>query len=239
MKKGIKIFLIIIGILIGIILLDTVQALVFNNNPVLGIETKCMHKQGIIVDTYHCDDDVNVTVLKKTNVCHYDDVCHREVMTDYLVNPKDINDLIVEYLSKDNADLSNTSYNYVDEETNKVIVGLIDISEEKQNEFYNNVFLECCGKYYINYLKKYKLITFIESVATFEAKIIAVNNDSLTVRVLKDSKSFKYSSEVIIRLLNDDNNIYSINDKIKVTFNGLVLDSNPAQIGATKIEIIN
>ena len=32
MKKGLKIVLIVIGVGVGIILLDTIQALVFNNN---------------------------------------------------------------------------------------------------------------------------------------------------------------------------------------------------------------
>jgi len=37
MRKFIKRFLIVIGIIIGIILLDSIQALVFDNNPVIGI----------------------------------------------------------------------------------------------------------------------------------------------------------------------------------------------------------
>ena len=32
-----------VGVLVGIILLDTMQALIFNNNPVIGIETKCFN----------------------------------------------------------------------------------------------------------------------------------------------------------------------------------------------------
>ena len=85
MKKGLKITLIIFGIVIGIIFLDTIQALLFNNNPVIGIQTKCMRKEGIFVDTYHCDNG-NVTRLKKTNLCYYEDVCNRndETINDYL-----------------------------------------------------------------------------------------------------------------------------------------------------------
>ena len=37
MKKNIKIALIIIGILVGIILLDTLQAKVFDNKPIIKI----------------------------------------------------------------------------------------------------------------------------------------------------------------------------------------------------------
>ena len=35
MKKEIKITFIVIGAVIGIIILDTIQALVFNNNPII------------------------------------------------------------------------------------------------------------------------------------------------------------------------------------------------------------
>lgn len=75
MKKGLKIVLIIFGILIGIIILDTIQALIFNNNVIIGIETKCRRKEGILVDTYHCGNGENISKLKKSNVCYYDDVC--------------------------------------------------------------------------------------------------------------------------------------------------------------------
>ena len=51
MKKELKITLIVLGAIIGIILLDTMQALIFNNKPIIGIETKCMIKKGLLV--YH------------------------------------------------------------------------------------------------------------------------------------------------------------------------------------------
>lgn len=74
MKKGLKIFLIVIGVVVGIILLDTMQALLFNNNPVIGIQTKCRSKQGIFVTTYHCENGKNITKLKDSN-CSAIEVC--------------------------------------------------------------------------------------------------------------------------------------------------------------------
>lgn len=67
MKKGLKITLIVVGVLVGIILLDTMQALIFNNNPVIGIETKCLKKEGILVNTYHCGNEKNITRFKFAN----------------------------------------------------------------------------------------------------------------------------------------------------------------------------
>ena len=75
MKKGIKITLIVIGVVIGIILLDTIQALVFNNNPIIGFQTKCRSKQGIFVTTYHCENGKNITRLKDST-CSTETVCN-------------------------------------------------------------------------------------------------------------------------------------------------------------------
>lgn len=60
MKKIIKIILIIIGI----ILIDSIQALLFNNNPIIGIDNKGMKKEGIFVDTYYCNQFDKHTVIK-------------------------------------------------------------------------------------------------------------------------------------------------------------------------------
>ena len=78
MKKGLKITLIIFGIAIGIIFLDTIQALLFNNNPVIGNQTKCRSKQGIFVITYHCENGKNITKLKDS-ICSTEEVCNETI----------------------------------------------------------------------------------------------------------------------------------------------------------------
>jgi len=76
MKKTLKYILVFIGVLIGIILLDSVQALVFNNNPIIGIETRCSKKEGLLVDTYHCGSGKHRTVIKKINsTCDSEKIC--------------------------------------------------------------------------------------------------------------------------------------------------------------------
>ena len=59
---------------------------------------------------------------------------------------------------KEESDNSNLSFHYVDEKTNIVIVGLIDNSEDKQEEFIYNVFSNCCGSTYTKYIKENKII---------------------------------------------------------------------------------
>ena len=46
MKKGLKITLIVIGTIIGIILLDSIQALVFDNNPIIVLNDGELIQQG-------------------------------------------------------------------------------------------------------------------------------------------------------------------------------------------------
>ena len=73
MKKGLKITLIVIGTIIGIILLDSIQALVFDNNPIIGIQTRNMKKVGILVDTHHCGNGKHDTVIKGFSYsCNYE-----------------------------------------------------------------------------------------------------------------------------------------------------------------------
>lgn len=72
MKKNIKRVFIIIVIIVGIILLDSIQALVFDNNPIIGIQTRNMKKVGILVDTHHCGNGKHDTVIKGFSYsCNY------------------------------------------------------------------------------------------------------------------------------------------------------------------------
>ena len=241
MKKCVKITLIIMGIVAGIIALDTIQALAFNNNPIIGTQTKCRSKEGLFVTTYHCDDGRNITKLKDST-CSTEEMCKEAKNIDYVMSPKDIYNLINDYFTKPEADLSNYAYGYVDEESNKVVVGLIDVSEEKKNEFIDDVFTDCCGADYIRFIKEHKLITFNESKEVFNAKVIEVKEETIMVKVLNSNNSFSTNDKVIVRTttaINQTDVTYNMDDKVRITFNGNVLESNPAQIGAYTIEIID
>ena len=64
----------------------------------------------------------------------------------------------------------------------------------------------------------------------------------ITVEVLRDSKSFKVKDKVtmkISRTTNGTNDYYAVNNKVRVTFSGLIEDSNPPQINAVNIELIS
>ena len=240
MKKGIKITLIIIGSVVGIIILDTMQALVFNNNPIIGGQTKCRSKEGIFVITYHCENGRNITKLKDST-CNTETVCKETIIKDYNIKANDLQERINEYFTSEGTDLSNYAHSYIDS-NNKVIVGLIDNTEDKQNDFLDKVFTKCCGSDYISFIKEHNLIEFKESKEIFEAKIIEAKENSITVEVLKNCKSFKVKDKVVVKITrptNGTNDFYVKGNNVRITFSGMVETSNPPQIGAVKVELIS
>ena len=151
----------------------------------------------------------------------------------------DVNNFITDYFAKDDVDKSNIAYWAVEE--NAVVVGMMDISTDKQNEFMYNVFSSCCGSGYIKYINENKLIEFKESIEIFDGQIIEAKDNSITVKVLKNSKSFKKDDKVTMKITRQTsgvNDFYVIGNKVRITFNGMVETSNPAQIGASKIELV-
>ena len=69
MKKVLKITLIVLGVFIGIIVIDTLQAKFINSSPILKIRENIDDKQyidkGLLVNHYHCYNE-DITVFKNT-----------------------------------------------------------------------------------------------------------------------------------------------------------------------------
>lgn len=139
MKKFLKIILIVIGIIVSIILLDTLQARIFKHSPIISWKEELSDDdswvdRGIIIDTYYCtkeQDIQNISWKFKGNkfTCPIDDGS-----ISYLRNlQNDIDDIIIQ------KQYGNFSASYVDEENKVLIIELIDNSEEKQNWFINNI----------------------------------------------------------------------------------------------------
>ncbi len=148
---------------------------------------------------------------------------------------KSINDKITEYFADNKKDGSNMAYWHVDEASNKVIVGMIDINNEKQEEFINTVF-EICGEDYIKQIKDNKLIEFKESKGIFTGEIIEFKNDSMLVKILSEEVGSIGSDKVYVQ--GKDINSYKVGNKVRITYNGQILTSYPPQVGGSKIELI-
>ena len=71
MKKGLKITLIVLGVLVSVIIIDTLQAKIFDNSPILKIRDNLdggninYIDKGLFVNYYHCNNNEKVTTWKK------------------------------------------------------------------------------------------------------------------------------------------------------------------------------
>ena len=74
----------------------------------------------------------------------------------------------------------------------------------------------------------------------FIATIIKANDNSIVVEPEKGTRERKSSDKIsigITRPTNETNDFYVVGNKIKITYNGVIMESYPAQINATKIEL--
>lgn len=155
------------------------------------------------------------------------------------LDAKEVNNYIINYLEDNN--ISNFVFNYVDEISNKVVIGLIDNSKEEQEKFIKKAFTGSSGTKILDAINKQGTIEFVEFKDVFDGKVIVAKENYITVEVLEDSKSFKVKDKVTIKIsrpTNGTNDYYVVNNKVRVTFSGLVQESNLAQTNAVKIELI-
>ena len=154
----------------------------------------------------------------------------------------DINNKIIYYFNNNGASIyNNYSYNYVDEKDMVVVVGLVNNSKEEQEKFIKKVFIDDEAKI-LDAINNQEIIKFVESKDVFEGKIIVAEENYITVEVLRDSKSFKVKDKVTMKIsrpTNGTNDYYVVNNKVRVTFSGLIEDSNPPQVNAVNIELIS
>ena len=131
MKKSFKITLIVVGVVLGIILLDTAQAIIFNNSPIIKVTKTYSSMQrkdiGIFVETYIFDGITKRTYFKWE--------AHTLPIIEKTENLKNTYDKVNDYFGDEKADHSNLGAYSLDEENNVVVVSLIDNSKEKQEEF--------------------------------------------------------------------------------------------------------
>lgn len=178
--------------------------------------------------------------IKILGITFYDRYTYDEIEEN--ITLEDVNYKIINYLSNKQNDISNLAYNYIDFEKKVIVVGLVDNSIKDQEEFISKVFSTCCGTKYINYIKDNSIIEFKETKDIFEAKIIIAKDDYITVEVINDGNHFKKGDQVTMKInrpIDGTNDFYVVGNNVKITFNGNVQESNPAQIGAIKIELID
>ncbi len=120
-KRIIKCIFIIIILAVIVIGIDTGQAILLNNDPIIGWKTNCGSKAGIIIETYHCGNKKHPKLRLST--CSFENVCG--YVKEYIPE-EEIKSLIQTNLDKileENASSSST-YDYINNSYYDNIVGL-------------------------------------------------------------------------------------------------------------------
>ena len=184
MKKSLKIIFIIIGVLLTIILLDTVQALVLNNNPLIAIKTKCRSTKGLFVTTYHCNNGSNITKFNNFS-CNINNICNNELENIEHIH-KIIDSKLEEYEKNNGKKYPNVSATSANQNLNKVVITLVDNSEEKQKMFRKDIY----DSPYIIFEEGGPYTTLVDKVS------LKVKADTLTPKgaifILKNATDNKY-----------------------------------------------
>lgn len=168
MKKSIKIILIVIVILLSILLIDTAQAKLFNNRPVLKIIENYnggnlyQKDKGILIYTYIYTDGTQKTVFRWEKYSPLEDPENQTVERRKISEAKlKANDTDVKVLVKFNDILYGKSYAIIDYAGDlNASIGIIDFvigkeyvpllsGETNQEELLNSVVLEANEKHII------------------------------------------------------------------------------------------
>ena len=228
MKKSIKIGLIVIGVVVGIILLDSIQALVFDNNPIIGIQTRNMKKVGILVETIHCGNGKHDTVIKGfSSSCAYD-----ENIT-IIDKSKEIKDFACDTALEKFYEDDKYVYSYPCIISDYIIVKYSDGTEETVKEALENNRIEIgdLDKFDISYIKQEKFQMYQETppelfvytddnarakalLGTYSWKIIKDGNEEVIMADSLHPSQMKYNETNTLKLDNTKVNIESTNATI-------------------------
>ena len=92
--------------------------------------------------------------------------------------------------------------------------------------------------YYSN-LEDTTIYYFIGDGYTFDGKIMEVGKNYILVEVLEKTDTFNKTDKVKVNINESLNDFYTKGSKVRITFNGSINESNPMQINANAIELIN
>ena len=150
----VKKVLIVIGVIIGIIFLDSIQALVFDNNPIIGIQSRNMKMVGILVDTHHCGNGKHDAVIKGFSYsCNYEG--GKYILVD---ETKEINDFACDEALEGFYEDENYTYYWSCIKNKYMIVKYDDGSKELISEALknNHIDIQILDKFNISYIKEEK-----------------------------------------------------------------------------------
>ena len=188
MKKGLKIILIVLGVLVGIIVLDTLQALAFNNSPILHIRdyiNRCDENdyidKGILINHYNCNNEIK-TLFKSTK---YD------CMVCYTNNNQD-KEFDYKVVTEETKNCNNIPVLYYDTSEQNIYTYCLDKISFKNNEEQDEM------RYFLN--GRYNIYeSFINSL-----EFTKTNEEG--IKIYQDNKKISNNGLTIIKCNTSDGN---------------------------------
>lgn len=186
-KRYLKITLIIVGCLISIILLDTIQAKIFKHSPIISLREELENNdsyvdRGVLIDTYYCikeKDIVTVSYHFKGDkfICSTNNVDEINERTQNLI--KLLKEKMIEIEILDDDNLESLAFNriwqygyYVDSPEKKHIVFEFDYSCKDGTD-------KCLPELFKNYGEKYdkhaSITAYTDEIEIYELEKISIN----------------------------------------------------------------
>lgn len=225
MKKSIKFILIFGGILVGIILLDSIQALIFNNNPIIGIQTKCMRKEGILVNTYYCEEGKQITKIKTFNSsCSNELVCGNDSKFIIVDKSSEIKNFTCDTALDPFYEDEKYIYSYGCIKSKYVVVKYNNGKEETVKDALNNkkISIKDLDLFNIKYYKQYKNNDNINKIDEVISSVkLTINGKEYKVQ-LEDNETVKS----FVNLLPQEFNMNELNGNEKYVYLDNTLPTN-------------
>lgn len=238
MRKILKVSLLIIVILIGIVLLDTLQARLFKNSPFISWKENLEDDdswvdKGILIDTYYCTKEKDIVTVSW------------KFKTSKFTCPIDNDDLysIQETITNKvatNKEYTNFAACVIDSKNKVVIVELIDNSLEQQEWFRKNIM----DSIYIKFTQGGPYTTSkcnSDRLKIITGEIKEINNPNYKITNSKGTILINIinglDSEDDIVLYHNSNIEFKVGQKVSIGYNGNIDLSNPPQAFAECIEL--
>lgn len=101
----------------------------------------------------------------------------------------------------------------------------------------NKYFPVSLGQGLFGFEEKYREKYKNKDEYAFYGKVIEVNSNYIIVEPNEDEEERKSSDKIFIGLGENNDALYTVGTNVKITYDGTIMESYPAQVRATKIEL--
>lgn len=233
MKKRLKVFLTIIGILVLLFIIDLVCIFTIDR-PIFAIKKdNGTAYKGIFYDTYNCEE-YSVPQIKAKGTKFS---CKEKLKVKEIVDTtKEIKNFSCDQALENFYEDEYYVYNWSCIKNKYMLVRYENGNEETISNALKSgtITIKDLDKSNIDYIKTEKENNDEHS---FFGKVIESHKSYIIVEPNENEQERKSADKFRIELRQDNDAIYEIGTSVKITYVGGINESYPAQIGTTKIEI--